>query len=694
MKLRFQTLRARLLITMVGVVILPGLFSLLWSHWSVQGMVTDLLNKQGDDAGQVVDNIFEEFVNDSFLKARIITQTRDLQTAVHSRETIDLINQLSALHQELNLGLYDGVIEVFDPQGRLLASEPRVAKPLADANMVKGALQGAILSGNLFSDGGLKISAVVPIYHSASAAPSGVVAVSFRATHKIAEEIQKLANTHALIFTVPDQGRPQVLATTLPEDTSASLVALYAQGQSNRVSNRRYLMAVTQQSALNGTFYLGAAQDISRLSANLERLSGGLMAFQMFAVLLAFLVAQSMIRNLTYKITALVDGARAIAADQLDQPIVIASQDELGHLARDLDRMRQKIRETLHQKNQVLQSLTLRNAINQAIISHRGNELLNQVLVQIIEALEAEKGSIMMLDKLNGRLMLKIVYNAKEGVAPLYVRDHVSFALGEGVAGRVAETGESMICNDPAQDRRFKTYRFQENSEQRIENLLCIPLKVEDEILGVFSIDNKPGGFEERHQHMLEDIAHQVAVAIQNAELYELSITDGLTGLYIRRYFEAMLEQEVRTSQRLVRETSLVLFDIDHFKKINDTYGHQVGDEVIRRVAALAKASQREGDLAARYGGEEFALILPGTPLELAWEVADRLRRLVQQTVMEYGGHRLQVTISLGCASTPRQATSREQLIERADLALYASKHRGRNRSTCYEDTLLPSEPA
>jgi diguanylate cyclase (GGDEF)-like protein len=219
--------------------------------------------------------------------------------------------------------------------------------------------------------------------------------------------------------------------------------------------------------------------------------------------------------------------------------------------------------------------------------------------------------------------------------------------------------------------------------------MICIPLKVGESILGVVSLDNKGEGFTQEDLTKVNHLAGQVAIAVQNAELYERSITDGLTQLFIRRYFDDHLEQEMKRTLRSKNSMALLLFDIDHFKRFNDTYGHQVGDWVIQKVAAVAKGCIRDGlDMAARYGGEEFAIVMPDTDLDGAVQVAERLRKAVEESFVYHEGNKLTITISLGCAAFPAQADDKETLIQLADTALYASKHKGRNCTTAYSEKL------
>ena len=167
-----------------------------------------------------------------------------------------------------------------------------------------------------------------------------------------------------------------------------------------------------------------------------------------------------------------------------------------------------------------------------------------------------------------------------------------------------------------------------------------------------------------------------------NTKLQELALRDGLTGLLNRRYWESCLEREFARHQRYDNPVSLVIFDIDHFKRVNDTYGHQTGDEVIRSVAEITSRLARETDFAGRYGGEEFVILLPGTHLEGAAQFAERLRQAVEQQVLDYQGSPLSYTISLGVATISDDMANYQILLERADKALYASKEQGRNRVT------------
>jgi diguanylate cyclase (GGDEF)-like protein len=167
-----------------------------------------------------------------------------------------------------------------------------------------------------------------------------------------------------------------------------------------------------------------------------------------------------------------------------------------------------------------------------------------------------------------------------------------------------------------------------------------------------------------------------------NLKLRELAFCDGLTGLYNHRYFQELMEREMSRSVRYGDVLSLMMFDIDHFKRVNDTYGHPGGDVILRNLAALVKDCMRNSDVVARYGGEEFAVILPLTEAAGCKVFAERLRRKVEQMKTNIGGKQVKITVSIGMATYVPEMTANDksQLIDAADRALYQSKQNGRNR--------------
>ncbi len=194
----------------------------------------------------------------------------------------------------------------------------------------------------------------------------------------------------------------------------------------------------------------------------------------------------------------------------------------------------------------------------------------------------------------------------------------------------------------------------------------------------------EPQGFSDYVIKAVGILADMAAVSIQNALLYQemehKAVTDGLTGLHNHRWFQEELELEIERAQRLGHKVGLVICDIDLFKRVNDRFGHQVGDEVLKAVARTLTGSIRKVDSAARYGGEEFVLVLPGAGRRGARELAERVRRKVSRLLVNAGGREFRVSVSAGVAVFPEDANSREDLVRAADQALYLAKESGRNK--------------
>jgi len=185
----------------------------------------------------------------------------------------------------------------------------------------------------------------------------------------------------------------------------------------------------------------------------------------------------------------------------------------------------------------------------------------------------------------------------------------------------------------------------------------------------------------ELEKEVIEQVKEATESLIEQKEAVEQkAIVDELTGAFNRRFFETKLEDELTLAKRFKDRLSLIMFDIDHFKKVNDTYGHQAGDAVLSEVSATIKSKLSGTDTLCRYGGEEFAVIMPGTPVERALEVAERLRKAIEEHTFYSDEKLISVTISLGVSEYPAHAIIKQLLIETADAALYSAKHSGRNR--------------
>jgi len=219
-----------------------------------------------------------------------------------------------------------------------------------------------------------------------------------------------------------------------------------------------------------------------------------------------------------------------------------------------------------------------------------------------------------------------------------------------------------------------------------LKSHLTLPLAVEGEILGCLSLNSdEPNAFDAQDLQFLSVIGYQMAASLKHFQRFSsvknMATYDTLTGLYNRRYFEERLGVEAEKSFYSGVPLSLVMVDLDHFKKVNDTFGHTEGDQILCKISSLLKNSVRRKDTVARYGGEEFILILPEAGLEQSFVIAERIRQSVEKTLFEVGRAQVNLTLSMGISNFPsHRVKSKEELIKMADQALYDAKRGGRNR--------------
>lgn len=236
-------------------------------------------------------------------------------------------------------------------------------------------------------------------------------------------------------------------------------------------------------------------------------------------------------------------------------------------------------------------------------------------------------------------------------------------------------------------DRTALVGQINRTNRQRDLNYIDIPLVSRGKIMGIMRVVGEKGTPPpERERHLLMIFANSAAVAIDNSLLHkkteDLTIIDELTELFNFRYFRNKLTDELRRADRYRQRFSLLMMDLDLFKSINDVYGHQTGNIVLREVSGIIKQCIRDVDIVARYGGEEFAAILPQTGDQDALVIAERIRSAVEKAYFSnvHGQRDIQITISIGVASYPDGVHTIDQLLDRADKALYAAKANGRNQ--------------
>lgn len=329
---------------------------------------------------------------------------------------------------------------------------------------------------------------------------------------------------------------------------------------------------------------------------------------------------------------------------------------------------RVKLEEDLHAERQKLEEII---GFDEKISSIRKSEkLMDFVVSKAIRILQAERCSIMLLDRESQMLCLKAGIGFDASRYPLRVR------VQDFVAPQVIRTGEPFLVNEAQPGIEFHPQRHYGG-----KSFMVAPIKRENVVIGVINIADKTDSakvFDEFDLRVLGAIAREVSVAIENVEFYKelqyLSIIDPLTNIPNLRHFNNSLDYEIRRLKRIPGELTLVMMDIDNFKVYNDTFGHPAGDHLLIEMGKIIQSKLRESDIFCRYAGDEFVVILPGTNKSGALTMAERLRQTIAETKFK-----IPVTISIGVACYKEKMT-RHELMSRADRALYQAKQEGKNQ--------------
>jgi diguanylate cyclase (GGDEF)-like protein len=399
------------------------------------------------------------------------------------------------------------------------------------------------------------------------------------------------------------------------------------------------------------------------------RLLAGLVLAGFF--LLALVAAGVVSRALQNQIDALLGAARRIASGDLSARVPARGRDELAQLGEEFNKMSAELERRLAELGQerLRLELSLRR-IGETFASNLDGQGLVEIVVRTaVDAVDAQAGEALMRQRDAGDLE-RVARAGQSGTAPP--------TAAVEAERRVLATGEPAFANLEG------------------GHALAHPLHAgaaagpgANPITGVICVWRMDRPFAHRERELFHYLAGQAAVSIENVALHETverqAVTDELTGLSNRRRFQEAMEAEVERSRRFGQRLGLVLLDIDDFKSVNDTYGHQQGDLVLREIAKVLRDSSRDIDEPARYGGEELAVVLPGTDLEGAHNLAERVREGIEQLRLPILGDDhappLRVTASFGAAAVPDSAADVRGLIAAADEALYQAKRAGKNRT-------------
>jgi diguanylate cyclase (GGDEF)-like protein len=380
-------------------------------------------------------------------------------------------------------------------------------------------------------------------------------------------------------------------------------------------------------------------------------------------LLLASLFAIAVSRALQGQIQRFLEAARRLGGGDFSTVVPTEGHDEFAALGEEFNKMSRELEtrlEELRQERARLQGSIRR--IGETFASNLDREGLLEIVVDTaLDALAADCGRASVRAR-DGRLAQRVA----KGDLPAF-----SSAVQTAESAALASRREEQVTVEG-------------------HSALAVPLAEAESpgtVIGIVTVARATRPFSDAEHELFGYLARQASVSLENVDLHELvarqAVTDELTGLFNHRRFQEVVATEVGRSKRFDQSLGMLMLDLDDFKEINDTYGHQQGDMVLREVAHVLRDTSREIDEPARYGGEELAVALPQTDLDGAFNLAERVRERVEALKIPRldGGGVLKVTASLGVAALPDCAGDKQELIAAADAALYDAKHAGKNRT-------------
>ena len=456
-------------------------------------------------------------------------------------------------------------------------------------------------------------------------------------------------------------------------------------------------------------WYIVASVYTDDLNASSNALRDKIIIASVAIFIATSLLIALLVGRLLTPIQELTQTASRVQEGDLSARCEITRNDEIGFLAttfnamvgqlrRNIEELDQKVMERtreLDEKNAQLtanvakleqrnREISLLNAMGERLQACRGLEETYPVAIEIAAALfPTAGGALYMMDETSGLLRRQNVWNGFSG-------EPAEFAVDDCWAIR---HNRSHLFTTASDGQPCRHLRLDADTPEGPATVLCLPLAGHNEMLGMLHLRwEEPQAAQSEdltasRKNLAVTVADHLAMAMANLKLRErlhrLSVRDGLTGLFNRRYMEETLVREFKRAERQKLPIGVIILDVDFFKKFNDTYGHEAGDVVLKTLARHMQHKVRQGDIVCRYGGEEFVIIMPGSAIDQTVERAEEIRRSVEEEMRPtYGSEVFQVTISMGAAAFPDHGQTPEEVLGRADAALYRSKDAGRNRVT------------
>ncbi len=507
----------------------------------------------------------------------------------------------------------------------------------------------------------------------------GTLAVSVTYADAFVRDVQRLSGREVSVFR-----RGHRLASTLKGVRSAPELGSADESRNFKIDGKDYRGRVDRVSEPVGPpveiAVFRQSHDVGKAISDSRLLIGAILA----AVLLGALGFSALVvRALQNQIGKFLEAARRLARGDFEHPVPTAGRDEFAALGQEFNSMSEQLAAKIDEVNRKRRELeeTIRR-VGDAFASGLDPQQVAEITIQsAVDACDARAGRVLALDA-------RVFRNVSTGTVEGPLAGALEAAEKAAFRPRPTVGKELMHGVDEAEDEARRSYPARVDGAHAI----AVPMMARmgssatSQYVGVVAIARHGREFSREEEELLEYLAGQAVVSIENASLHETvqrqAMTDELTGLSNLRELHTVLDREVERSRRFASPLGLVMLDLDDFKQVNDTHGHQQGDEVLAAVASVLRDHSRDIDEPARYGGEELAVVLPQTDSEGAAQLAERMREAVERLRVSSasGNGKLSITASFGVASIPDSAGDKGSLIAAADAALYRAKRGGKNR--------------
>lgn len=338
------------------------------------------------------------------------------------------------------------------------------------------------------------------------------------------------------------------------------------------------------------------------------------------------------------------------------------------------------------ERQQRIFSEALRNSVAALNSTLKFDEVLDRILISLEKVIPHDIANIMLVDDEGSARVVRAHGYEVAGLEKLLAKMNLHVVETPSLL-KMAVSGQPLVI----QDTRTEPGWVGLEGTEWVKSYIGAPIIAKGKVVGYINLDSTHTNmFDKSHADRLQIFADQAALAIENARMFEkveqMAIVDMLTGLYNRRHFYELAERELERYKRYHSPFSIILLDLDHFKRVNDNYGHPAGDAVLQGLAHIFGESLRKMDVPGRLGGEEFVILLPETGIEQAVHVAERLRLKIEQNIFEVDGNHIRMTASMGVVAASEDLVQLQQLISMADKVMYQAKEAGRNRVMAMDD--------